>query len=156
MPLSADIARSHLETLIERITGIPKATPDEDGDYLIPTVQAGFFARVDGTDKPVFRVYSVVSDGVEKTPELLDMLNDINSRLAFLRVMWVREQVMMESEMLALTADIEDFLQVCQRIASASDQFGPELIRRFGGRSLFEASKVEGYVPPRPEHPGYL
>jgi len=53
MSLPLDIARSHLETLIERLTRSDKAVPDKQGDYLVVTEHAQFFARVDGPEQQV-------------------------------------------------------------------------------------------------------
>ena len=65
MGLNNDIARSHLETLIERISGVEKATPDEQGNYFIKTESAGFFARVDGDVVQEFAELSCRRDGVD-------------------------------------------------------------------------------------------
>ena len=156
MSLNHDIARSHLETLIERITGIEKALPDQDGDYFIRTANAGFYTRVDGDEPPVFRVFTVVVDKVDKTPELLDALNDINKRLTFLRAMWAGNQIMIEGETLGLTATIEDFDAICGRLSGATDHFGAELIDRFGGQPFFEQTKDVAYKQPESSLPGYL
>lgn len=156
MALQQDIARSHLETLIERITGVDRAVPDRDGDYLIRTQSAGFYARVDGADSPIFRVFSIVVDQVDKSPELFETLNDINAQLAFLRSMWIRGQVLIEGEMLALSAELADFDEVCRRVALATDRFGPELVARHGGKLFFETTKQIDYGPEPPTHPGYL
>lgn len=156
MGLQNQIATSHLETLIENMTGTAKATPDRDGDYFIPTRGAGFFARVGGDEPPIIRLFSVMADEVPPSPELYEALNGINTQLSFLRAMHVRGQVMIEGELLALTAHPTDFGGVCGRIAHASDHFGPLVTERFGGTSLFERSKTADYSPDRPEVPGYL
>lgn len=156
MSLENSIARSHLETLIEQLTGVPKAKPDADGDYFIPVQQSGFFARVDGNEKPVFRLFSVVAADVAASNELFAELNEINTRLTFLRAMYVQQQVLIEGELLAMTSTPQDFREVCVRVAQASDHFGPSLLERFGGRPRFEESKTPGYRAPEPLIPGYL
>ncbi|MEY4371706.1 MAG: hypothetical protein RL219_475 [Actinomycetota bacterium] len=156
MTLQLDIARSHLETMIERLTNIPKATADDDGDYMVPAEHARFFARVDGEDQPVIRVFSVIASNVTKTPDLLDAINSINSHLAFLRTMWINGQVLMEADLIAFSADTASFADSCRRVAIASDHFGPELIAKFGGEPQFERSKEPGYAPEKPAYFGYL
>lgn len=156
MALQRDIARSHLETLIERLTGVDKALPDADGDYFIPTQSAGFFARVDGDDAPVIRLFSVIATDVAPSPELFEAVNSMNTKLSFLRAMHVSEQVLIEGEVLALRADLEDFRSICQRVAHASDHFGPQVIEQFGGKALFDESKSPDYTTPDPPVPGYL
>lgn len=156
MGLPRDIARSHLETLVEGLTGTEKAVADQQGDYFIRTESAGFFARIDGDEPPVIRVYAVVAAEVEKSPDLLESLNDINTSLSFVRTMWVNGQVLFEGESLALSTETTDFTQICRTVAMAADRFGPELISRFGGRPFFQATKEPGYSAEEPEQPGYL
>lgn len=156
MTLQLDIARSHLETLIERLTKIEKAAPDHDGDYVVPTEHAQFYARVDGEEHPVIRVFSVIASNITKTPDLLDAINSINSHLTFLRTMWINDQVLMEADLVAFSADIANFADSCRRVAIASDHFGPQLIAKFGGEPHFERSKEPGYSPEVPAYFGYL
>ncbi len=156
MSLQHRIARSHLESLIEELTGIPKAEPDRDDDYFISTQSSGFFARVEGGEPATFRLFAVVVAEVEATAGLFEAINEINTRLNFLRAMYVNEQVLIEGDLLAMTASPQDFLEVCRRVAHASDHFGPDLLTRFGGRPFFEQSKGQDYSPPTPHLPGYL
>ena len=44
MSLQTDIAMSHLETLIENLTGATKAAPDSEGDYSLHIKGATFWA----------------------------------------------------------------------------------------------------------------
>jgi hypothetical protein len=156
MSLQSSIATSHLETLIEQLTGVPKAQPDADGDYFIAVRSSGFFARVDGGDSPVFRLFSVIAADVPASSDLYAELNEINTHLSFLRAMHVQNQVLIEGELLAMTSTPQDFREVCVRVAHASDHFGPRVLERFGGRPLFEESKAPDYEAPAPTIPGYL
>ena len=156
MGLNNDIARSHLETLIERISGLDKASADEQGNYFIKTESAGFFARVDGDDVPVIRVFSVVAKEIDKTPELLEKLNEINGALSFVRTSWMGNQVLIGGESLAMSTDVTEFSQVCRTVAMASDHFGPQLVAAHGGKPFFEQTKDPDYAPADAEHPGYL
>ena len=157
MSLQTDIAKSHLETLIENLTGVVKAAPDIEGDYAVRLNGATFWARIDGNDQPICRVYAIISDQVVKSAELLDALNSINSRLIFLRALWVNGQILMEGNCLALTMDVEDFNLLCQNIATAVDTFGDHLVSEFGGVAQFRESKDSSYLSVREGHgPLYL
>lgn len=156
MSLQMDIARSHLETLIERLTGITKAIHDEDGDYPFSLAHARFFARVDGDAQPVFRIFVIPVRNVDKSPELLDALNSINTHLVGLRIMWIDRQVLLEADLRAMSADIAAFGEACQLVAATADHFGPALVENFGGEPFFEVSKETGYEPPHPNYVGYL
>lgn len=156
MGLQRQIAISHLETLIENITGVPKAEPEPDGRYLVRTRHTGFYVSVEGEDAPVFRLYSVIAAEVEPSAELLQQLNDINRQLAFLRALHTDDRIIIAGELMALTADPPDVENIFDAIAASSDYFGPKLIERFGGRSPFDEAKDPDYSTPQPPQPGYL
>jgi len=111
---------------------------------------------VDGDDVPVIRVFSVVAKEIEKTPELLEQLNEINGALSFVRTSWMGNQVLIGGESLAMSTDADEFSQVCRTVAMASDHFGPQLVQAHGGKPFFEQTKDAEYVAPDPDHPGYL
>jgi hypothetical protein len=155
--LQTDIAESHLETLIERLTGVHKATPDAEGDYSVDLRGATFMTRIDGDDTPICRIYVIISDGVEKTSELLDALNAINKRLIYLRIIWVQSQILLEGNHLALTMDETEFTAICNDITNAANAFGDALVADFGGTARFKASQDSSYLKVREGHgPIYL
>lgn len=156
MGLQKQIATSHLETLIENITGVPKAQPEPDGTYLVRSRQAGFYVAVQGEDTPIFRLFTVIAAEIAASPELMQELNELNRHLLFLRATHVGDSIVIAGELMALTADPPDVVNIFEAIASASDYFGPMLIDKFGGRSPFEQTKEPGYSTPQPETPGYL
>jgi len=140
---------SHIETLIERITGVEKATADHEGDYPVRYRDARYFVRVAGSDeRPIVRVFSTVVADVEAGPDLYEAVNEINTRLGFCRCFWVNGQVLIEAEHLGMTIKTEDFFELADNVASASDHFGPKLAERFGGKLAFEDSKGEEYDEP--------
>lgn len=148
--MSRDMVTSHVETLIERITGVEKAAADGDGDYPVRYRDALYFVRVAGNDaRPIVRVFSTVVDEVEPTPDLYEAINDINTRLGFCRCFWVQGQVLIETEHLGLTIRTEDFFELADHVGSASSYFGPRLVDRFGGKLAFDDSKGDEYVEPR-------
>ena len=75
-------------------------------------------------------------------------VNEINTRLGFCRCFWVNGQVLIEAEHLGLTIKTQDFSELADNVASASDYFGPKLVERFGGKLAFEDSKGEQYDQP--------
>ena len=85
---------SHVETLIERLTGIKKAEPDADGDYPIRYRSALYYVRVVGSRIPVVQLFSVAVDETQFTDALARDLNAINARLHFCRIFWVLDQIL--------------------------------------------------------------
>ena len=158
MTQERDIAISHLETMIERLTGTDKAIPDNDGDYFLNTPHGGFFARIDGTEIPILRIFTIISKGIKCSPDLLTELNSINCDLTFPRVFWVQDQVLMESNAIALKTTIVEFNALCSEVAHASDFCGPRIVSEFGGTAFFEQSKevAQDEGPTPPHTPGYV
>lgn len=144
--MRTDMVRSYVETLLERLTGSDKVRADEDGDYPVRFRQALYYVRLVGDTHPVVQVFSVALSGVPSTPELLAALNSINSDIRFARVFWVREQVLVEADLVGSTLDPDEFDNACRAVATITDNIGPELAESFGGRTAF-ADEKEGEAP---------
>jgi len=86
-----DVLRAWVEKLITDLQGRP-AVPDLDGDYPSRSGTAGYYVRLQGTDRPVVQVFSVVLRDVRRTPKLPAAINDMNTNISFARVFWVRDQ----------------------------------------------------------------
>jgi T3SS (YopN, CesT) and YbjN peptide-binding chaperone 1 len=153
---SADMVTSHVETLIERLTGAEKANVDPDRDYPIRYRNALFFVRVVPAWKPVVQIFSVAVDGVKFTDALARDLNEINARLHFCRAFWVRGQVLVEAEHLGPSLTEADFDECALHVAKATDTYAKTLAERHGGRLAFEESKEAEYASPADERLGYL
>jgi hypothetical protein len=149
--VSAEMVTSHVETLIERLTGVDKARADADGDYPIRYRSALYFVRVVPAWQPVVQVFSIAVDGLPLTDGLARDLNDLNARLHFCRAFWVRGQVLIEAEHLGPSLTEADFHECALNVAKATDAFARELAQRHGGRLAFEESKEPGYAPPARE-----
>jgi hypothetical protein len=147
---------SYLESLIEKVGGVDRALPDQDGDYVVPIGGAHFWARVDGDSTPVVRVYSTVLANVWSSPSLLEAVNEINTQATFVRAFWASDTVMFEHEHLGSAMTEEGFLFSLQAIAHASDYFGPRLMEQFGGTAAFEDAKSDDYKAEPGPVPGYF
>lgn len=153
---SADMVTSHVETLIERLTGAEKVTADADGDYPLRYRSALYFVRVVPAWQPVVQVFSIAVDGVPLTDALARDLNELNARLHFCRIFWVRGQVLVEAEQLGPSLTEADFHECALHVAEATDAFAKGLAERHGGRLAFEESKEPEYEPAADERTGYL
>jgi hypothetical protein len=152
--VSAEMVTSHVETLIERLTGVEKARADHDGDYPIRYRNALYFVRVTQPGRPVVQVFSIAVDDVPLTTALTRDLNEINSKLHFCRTFWVLGQVLIEAEHLGATLSEADFDECAFNVAEATDAFASELARQHGGRLAFDEAKTPEYTPPADEVPG--
>jgi hypothetical protein len=153
---SVDMVTSYVETLIERLTGVEKATVDRDGDYPIRYRSAVYFVRIVPARKPVVQIFSVAVDDVQLTDSLARELNEINARLHFCRAFWVGGQILVEAEHLGGSLTEADFDECALNVAEATDTFAKELAERHGGRLTFDESKEPGYASPAEERIGYL
>ena len=151
------VARSWLETLIEFMTGLERAVPDEDGDYFLQNQQGAFHARIDGSEPPILCLFAVVVADLERSPELLAELNDINTRLIFPKVFWWGNQVRMETKAIAMDTTHNEFGMMCHDVANAADHFGQQILSSFGGTPVFQRTHEESPEEASHSHrPGYI
>jgi hypothetical protein len=153
----AEMVRAYTESLLEQILGIEKLEPDRDGDYPVRYQSALYYVRIvpGEHDNPVVQVFAVVLAETRSSPELFEELNQINCHLRFARAFWVRDQVLIESEIVGEAMSLVGFANACDTVAGAADYFGPRLTERFGGKTAFADEKGLDYETPE-DLPGYL
>lgn len=139
--MRADMLTAYVETLLERLIGATKVTPDADGDYPVRYRSALYYVRVVGTVDPVVQVFSVAVADVKPTAALFKELNTINSTIKFARTFWVHDQVLVETEMVGEGVDPADFDNACEAVATITGHFGPILAGKFGGKTAFADEK---------------
>ncbi len=144
--MRADMVRAYIETLLERLTGSEKLTPDADGDYPVRYKSSLYYVRLIGSENPVVQVFATAVSDVPSSPALYERINEINAQIRFARIFWVREQVLIESDHIGQTIDPEEFDTACEAVGSITDHFGPLLAKEFGGKSFFAETKEE---PPK-------
>ena len=97
-------------------------------------------------ERPVLRLFSPLLRNVERSPELLGELNDLNGRLNFLRIFWRDSTVYAAAELLAPTLTASELSNACDWLSDAADYYDVRLHARFGGDLAFEP-------PPASDHP---
>jgi hypothetical protein len=154
----ADMVRAYVESLLEQLVETGRVFPDNDGDYPLKFGSAQYFVLIDPGphDDPVVRVFATALANVEPSPELYEQLNEINRQLKFTRTFWVREQVLIETEMHWEALSSAGFKGACRNVAVAADYFGPLLASAFGGETAFGNEKGEDYETSVGWYPGYL
>ena len=137
---SFESQRADAERLIADVFGPDAVHRDHDGDYPLSTRSTPIFARL-VDDQPVrMQVFAVVLGGVESTRELLAELNDHNARLGFVRTFWVANQVLVESDLVAATADPPELIAAFDRVRDVAEDLGPMLAAVHGGELTSVAS----------------
>lgn len=146
--MRSDMVRAYVESLLERLIGATQVRPDDDGDYPVRYRDALYYVRLVGDVDPVVQVFSVAVSDVPPTPALFKELNTINSSIKFARTFWVRDQVLVESEMVGEGVEPVDFDNACRAVATITDHYAPLLAERFGGKTAFADEKTETSGPP--------
>lgn len=145
---TAEAHRSRLEEQMQHI-GLGPLVRDHDGDYAFRFGTSDLYVRLVENDPPRVRIFSVVLEDVEETPDLLRELNSINASPYFARAFLVGKQVMVGWELIAETLDDEELRLTCAEVVRLASGTGPFLARIFGGRTAY-ADGDEGDSPPGP------
>jgi hypothetical protein len=95
------------------------------------------YLRLVDAQPPVLRVFSPLLRGIESSAELLAELNEVNSRLNFLRLFWRANTVYAAAELYAATLTDEELANACDSVADAADYYDQRLHARFGGQLAY-------------------
>ena len=151
-----DVIEAYVEKLLATLTEKDRVVPDDDGDYPVRYGSALYYVRLVGEARPDVQVFAIAVAGLDATPELLADLNDINTRARFARVFHVRDQVLVETDLVGDAIDPSGFFNACRTVARITDDIGPGLVAQHGGTTAFDDAKEVGYQPPDPPVGLYL
>ncbi len=98
---------------------------------------AVLYVRLVDCEPAVVRVFSPLLRGLERSPELLVELNELNARLNFLRLFWRDGTVYAASELLAGALDAAELANACDALADIADYYDVRLHARFGGEIAY-------------------
>ena len=104
------------------------------------------YLRLVSTEHPVLRLFSPLLRHVDRSPQLLAELNDLNGRLNFLRIFWRDSTVYAAAELLARTLTASELSNACDWLSDAADYYDVRLHAQFGGELAFTP-------PPSSDHP---
>lgn len=142
--MRSDMVVSYVRDLLEHLTGT-RPEPDDDGDLLICFAGATFYARVVNPENPVVQIFSVAVAELAESPELFAAINEINRNIGFARTFLVGDQLLVETEIWGADVNPSNFRHACGNIAAVTDDYGPQVIERFGGKPRFEDLKEPEY-----------
>jgi hypothetical protein len=103
---------------------------------------AVYYLRLIDAAPPVVRVFSPLLRKVERSPDLLVELNDLNARLSFVRLFWRDGTVYAATELLAETLTHAELSNACDGLADAADYYDERLHARFGGELAFAERRI--------------
>ncbi|GAA2329384.1 YbjN domain-containing protein [Dactylosporangium sp. NPDC051485] len=99
---------------------------------------AVLYLRLIASEPPLVRVFSPLLRQLERSPELLAELNDLNGRLNFIRLFWRDDCVYAAAEVLASTLDPIELSNACDWVSDTADYYDERLRDQFGGRLAFD------------------
>ena len=137
-----EVLRPYVEKVLSEYLGAEHLIADKDGDYPVQHGSALYYVRLVDQKPPVVRVFSWMLHDVERTPELLAELNDINMSVSFVRLFWSEGDVIVATELLAETLDPEELAEACDTVGQVADRHDSRLRERFGGKIQFEEPAV--------------
>ena len=141
-----DVIRPFVEQAIKAFLKLDEVVVWDDGT--IPISAGSTVVRVvllEGPfDHAMVRFWAPVLQGIEATPELLTKLNELNTRMSFLRSFFTEGQAIVAMELLAETLDNEQIAFAIRIVSAQADFLDGELSKTFGGKVT---------TPPGPAHP---
>ncbi|GEM_PF-1582902 len=99
---------------------------------------AVLYVRLVDCEPSVVRLFSPLLRGLDRSPELLVELNELNARLNFLRLFWREGTVYAASELLAETLEAAELTNACDALADTADHYDVRLHARFGGEIAYD------------------
>jgi hypothetical protein len=146
----AELIWPYVEQAVEATVGAENFTKVDETTITLRAGSTQVFIHLFDEEGPIrLQVFAPVIRGVERTPDLLAELNEINEAVPFAKVFWTEHEVLISTEILADALQREGIDNALGVIAAAADHFDDELKARFGGETVFPAT--EPPVAPAPD-----
>ncbi len=128
--------RQRLETMLKTFLGVDDLVTDAEGDYPVRAGSAKYYIRLEADDDPaIVHVYAHILVGVAASEKLYETLNSVNGFIKFGRMFHQGDAVLVSTELLADTLDLEELTQSCRSIAELADRYDDLFKAEFGGRT---------------------
>jgi len=141
------MVENHVEKLLERIMGKEDLKRDDQGDWPFGLNRGVMYIGVRGEHDANVQVWGVAAVEVPESPELYKTLNETNNSVQFSRVLFREGEVIIATELVGESLDVEELQMAVDRVAAGADHFGPKIVETHGGRTVKEAPKPENEKP---------
>jgi hypothetical protein len=121
-----------LELALRRFLGQEELVRDEDGDIPVRVGSAIMFVRPVNGAPPLIQLFAPILAEVDESPELLQAINEINSRILFGRLFWTHRGVVVAMELTGVGLAAEQVAFACVQLGNLADHLDDELRDRFG------------------------
>jgi hypothetical protein len=136
-----EVLRPFVERTVADYLGIAEDQLQKRDDGTIPIRAGSAVVNVrlvdGGQGHPILQVYAALLQRIEKTPGLMERLNDVNVALTFARAFWVDEQVILTIELRAESLDADQVAQAVSVVSLAANDWDGAIKQEFGGETSF-------------------
>jgi hypothetical protein len=150
-----EIIRPYVEQICTEVLGLEPGTLKVADNGDIPITYGSTVAYVRLLERENFpvtaRVYAVVVDGVQKSPELLEYLNEVNSSIWSSRLFWISTSedgatgdVIAADEIPAEEMQKDELRHVLWAVGTLADGQDDEIVSRFGGSKILPDPPTDG------------
>jgi hypothetical protein len=150
----SDIAsvQQRLHTLLEQIFEPPVETVEGEDYYVFTRGSAAIlvFGTQDEDGLPFVKVASPIVTDTQKSPQLLDLLNDMNSAMEFARAYWSNGYVWVAASLIGETCDREELESALKVVGEWADGVDEAFAQAFGGvmPNAPKGPPVGAWLPP--------
>ena len=135
--MKSEVVRPFLEKALADWANVDEIEADRDGDYGFRRGSAKFYVRLTKDDPPVLRLWAVLLNKVKATPKVFKTVNTINSVLAFGRVYWKDDGIVLGMELATENIDAEQVAWACDVMGILADDLDTKLKDDLGGKTTF-------------------
>ena len=137
------VTTEHVEKLLWDMFGPVALNTDSDGDYPLRLhgnpIYGRFFTDEDNT--LWFRVFAVVVNDIDGSPEVYAELNEQNANGRFARLFHVDSQILAEVDLLASALEAAELYEAIDRISTITEEVMPTLTAVLGGQVPSDVSE---------------
>ncbi len=128
-----------VERTLASALGVERLERDPAGDFPFRLGSSLSFVRVIEAEPPRVEIAAPIVRDLERTPALLEGLNEINLKLRFVKaVVTPANEVILAADLLAWTLHERELLFVLNLVLRAADEFDSKIRERFGGLTMYE------------------
>lgn len=133
-----DTTRPGIERRIREFLGVDALVADGDGDIPMRRGRTLFYFRLLDGRPPLVRVFSVVAEQVPPSPQLFELLNDVNAENLLVRFFWAGGDVLVVRDLTADSLTVDDLSHSCEAVATAAEEYHDTFLEQAGGSTGFD------------------
>lgn len=127
-----ELVETRVADLLLQITRHDKLKRDSECDWTIKldNVLMNIMVGDDDYSEPIVRLQAIAAFQVASSPDLFELLNELNSSLDFSHAYWTNRTVFIEAELYGARLDIWQLGRTMERVTSDAISVGQKLIEK--------------------------